>query len=66
LLVERDTLELGKVFSTLSMLGYIFNFSVNFSNLAIEALNSIQVFLDRIDEAITQPFEKSINMKTPV
>ena len=59
LLVDRSLLDLGKVFSTLSMLGYIFNFSVNFSNLAIEALNAIQVFQDRIDEAITKPFEES-------
>ena len=36
LLVDKDRLDLGKVFSTLALLGYIFNFSIMFSNLAIE------------------------------
>jgi hypothetical protein len=56
LLVDRSTLQLGRVFSTLALLGYIFNFSVNYSNLAIEALYSINVFLKRMDEAICLPF----------
>ena len=38
LLVDKSTLELGKVFSTLALLGYIFNFSILYSNYAIEAL----------------------------
>lgn len=66
LLVDKETLDLGKVFSTLTLLGYIFNFSVLFSNYAIEALNSLQIFLKRIDEAITTPFEESMRLKTPV
>ena len=41
---DPDKLELGKVFSTIALLGYIFNFSVLFSNYAIEALYTIRVF----------------------
>ena len=46
LLADKETLELGKVFSTLALLGYIFNFSILYSNYAIESLNSLAV-LDR-------------------
>lgn len=49
LLVDKNSLDLGSVFSTLALLGYIFNFSVYYSNWAIEALNSLQVFYKRID-----------------
>ena len=44
LLADKDTLELGKVFSTLALLGYIFNFSILYSNYAIEGLYSLGVF----------------------
>ena len=48
LLADKDTLELGKVFSTLALLGYIFNFSILYSNYAIESLNSLSVLDKRI------------------
>jgi len=35
MVVDSNALELGKVFSTLSLLGYIFNFSVLYSNYAV-------------------------------
>ena len=44
LCADKDKLELGKVFSTLALLGYIFNFSILFSNYAIEAIYSLKVF----------------------
>ena len=44
LLADKDTLELGKVFSTLALLGYIFNFSILYSNYAIESFYSLSVF----------------------
>jgi hypothetical protein len=55
LLVDKNTLELGKVFSTLALLGYIFNFSILYSNYAIEALYALKVFSTRIEEAISGP-----------
>lgn len=55
MLAEKNTLELGKVFSTLALLGYIFNFSILYSNYAIEALYALKVFSTRIDEAISGP-----------
>ena len=48
LLADKDTLKLGKVFSTLALLGYIFNFSILYSNFAIESLNSLSVLDKRI------------------
>jgi hypothetical protein len=66
LMVDRNLLNLGKVFSTLALLGYIFNFSILFSNYAIEALNSIQIFLKRIDESIAKPFEESVKMQKAI
>ena len=54
LLADKSTLELGKVFSTLALLGYIFNFSILYSNYAIESLYSLQVFNKRIEEVITK------------
>ena len=53
LLADKSTLELGKVFSTLALLGYIFNFSILYSNYAIESLYSLSVFNKRIEEVIT-------------
>jgi hypothetical protein len=41
---DPATLELGKVFSTIALLGYVFNFSVLYSNYAIEAMYTIVVF----------------------
>ena len=38
LFADKNSLELGKVFSTLALLGYVFNFSIVYSNYAIEAL----------------------------
>jgi hypothetical protein len=49
---DPATLELGKVFSTIALLGYVFNFSVFYSNYALEALNSIVVFNRRIDQIL--------------
>ena len=49
---DPATLELGKVFSTIALLGYVFNFSVLYSNYAIEALNTIIVFNKRIDQIV--------------
>lgn len=43
LFANKEELELGKVFSTLALLGYVFNFSILYSNYAIEALYSLQV-----------------------
>ena len=55
LIVDKDSLELGKVFSTLALLGYIFNFSICYSNYAIESLYALQVFNKRIEDVITSP-----------
>ena len=55
LLADKDTLELGKVFSTLALLGYIFNFSILNSNYAIESLFTLGVFSKRIEQVITGP-----------
>ena len=55
LIADKDTLELGKVFSTLALLGYIFNFSIVNSNYAIESLFSLAVFRKRIEAVITEP-----------
>jgi len=49
LLADKETLELGKVFSTLALLGYIFNFSILYSNYAIESLYALSVFTQRIE-----------------
>lgn len=49
LLVDKETLELGKVFSTLALLGYIFNFSIVNSNYAIESLYALSVLNKRIE-----------------
>ena len=54
LLADKSTLELGKVFSTLALLGYIFNFSILYSNYAVESLYSLSVFNRRIEEVITK------------
>ena len=49
---DPETLELGKVFSTIALLGYVFNFSVLYSNYAIEALYTIVTFNKRIDNIV--------------
>lgn len=49
---DPKTLELGKVFSTIALLGYVFNFSVLYSNYALEALYTIVTFNKRIDNII--------------
>ena len=54
LLADKSTLELGKVFSTLALLGYIFNFSILYSNYAIESLYSLSVFNKRIEDVVTK------------
>ena len=54
LLVDKSMLDLGKVFSTLALLGYIFNFSILYSNYAIESLFAMQVFNKRVEEIVTQ------------
>jgi ATP-binding cassette subfamily C (CFTR/MRP) protein 4 len=54
LLVDKSTLDLGKVFSTLALLGYIFNFSILYSNYAIESLFAMSVFNRRVEEIVTQ------------
>lgn len=45
-------LDLGKVFSTIALLGYVFNFSVLYSNYALEALYTIVTFNKRIDTIV--------------
>lgn len=55
LIADKDTLELGKVFSTLALLGYIFNFSILYSNYAIESLYALSVFNKRVEQVITGP-----------
>ena len=57
LLVDKESLELGKVFSTLALLGYIFNFSICYSNYAIESLYALSVFNKRIETVITEPLD---------
>ena len=52
LFADKQSLELGKVFSTLALLGYIFNFSVLYSNYAIEAVYTLKVFDKRITEIV--------------
>jgi len=49
---DPDTLSMGKVFSTIAMLGYVFNFSILYSNYAIEALYTIVVFNKRVDQIV--------------
>lgn len=60
---DPATLELGKVFSTIALLGYVFNFSVLYSNYAIEALYSLIVFNKRVDQVVvqTQNFVKRLD-----
>ena len=55
ILTDKENLELGKVFSTLALLGYIFNFSITYSNYAIESLYALSVLNKRIDQVITGP-----------
>ena len=57
-------LELGKVFSTLALLGYIFNFSICYSNYAIEALYTLKVYNQRIEAIITGPLSMEDSNKT--
>lgn len=45
-------LDLGKVFATIALLGYVFNFSVLYSNYALEALYTIVTFNKRIDTIV--------------
>ena len=49
---DPSRLELGKVFSTIALLGYIFNFSILYSNYALEALYKIMVFNQRVDQVV--------------
>lgn len=59
---DPSKLELGKVFSTIALLSYIFNFSVLYSNYALEALYKIIVFNKRIDQIVlrAQDYQKEI------
>lgn len=52
LMADKSTLEIGKVFSTLALLGYIFNYSVIISNQALESLYTLRVFDRRIKDVI--------------
>ena len=65
LIVDKHTLDLGKVFSTLALLGYIFNFSICYSNYAIESLYALSVFNKRIQDVITGPLSKEENPRRP-
>ena len=58
---DPDTLELGKVFSTIALLGYVFNFSVLYSNYALEALYTIVVFNKRVDKVLLRAQEYAKN-----
>lgn len=53
LFVDKSQLDLGKVFSTLALLSHIFNFSIMYSNNAIEQMFSLKVFNKRVDEIVT-------------
>lgn len=69
LLADKESLELGKVLSTLALLGYIFNFSIVYSNFAIESLYALSVFNQRVEEVITGPLmmkEKSLQNRKQV
>ena len=57
--VDKARLDLGKVFSTLALLSHIFNFSIMYSNLAIEQLFCLKVFNHRIEEVITKTFDNN-------
>mmetsp|Transcript_47238 Transcript_47238/g.34532 ORF Transcript_47238/g.34532 Transcript_47238/m.34532 type:complete len:235 (+) Transcript_47238:127-831(+) len=59
LFADKESLELGKAFSTLALLGYIFNFSILFSNYALEAVYSLKVFMTRVHDAVDMTVEKS-------
>lgn len=65
-MVDKNLLALGKVFSTLALLGYIFNFSILFSNYAIEALNALSIFFTRVDESIMRQYEESVAYKRAI
>lgn len=58
LCADRRLLELGKVFSTLALLGYVFNFSIVYSNYAIEALYQLRVFEKRIGDVLEAMIKK--------
>lgn len=60
---DPETLDLGKVFSTIALLGYVFNFSVLYSNYAIEALYTIVTFNKRIDNIIlmSETYKNRVN-----
>lgn len=64
LLVDKNRLDLGKVFSTLALLSYIFNFSIMFSNLAMQELFSLSVFNQRIEEAISKQFDQNQELQS--
>lgn len=64
LMADKNSLELGKVFSTLALLGYIFNFSILYSNYAIESIYCLQVFDKRITsiiESVLKPHVPSLD-----
>jgi hypothetical protein len=46
---NKQKLNLGNVFSTIALLGYVFNFSVLYANFAIEAIYTIVVLIRRVD-----------------
>jgi ATP-binding cassette, subfamily C (CFTR/MRP), member 1 len=56
---DPKDLQLGKVFSTIALLGYIFNFSILYSNYALEAIYKIMVFNKRIDQIVNAAQEFS-------
>jgi ABC-type multidrug transport system fused ATPase/permease subunit len=58
LFADKNLLELGKVFSTLALLGYIFNFSIVYSNYAIEAIYQIKVFNQRVTDIVTSTIKR--------
>lgn len=58
LMADKSTLEIGKVFSTLALLGYIFNFSVIISNQALESVYTLKVFDKRVREVVGSVLNK--------
>lgn len=50
------------MFSTIALLGYIFNFSILYSNYAFEAIYKIVVFNQRVDQIVVnaQKYSKEI------
>lgn len=54
LFTDKQKLELGKALATIALLGYVFNFSVIYSDFALEACYMIVVLTRRIDTIVIE------------